>query len=117
MRLLLLGVTGNVGSHALPALIKHGHTVVAYVRSAAKVTPEMRAVLADVVVGPVADVSALKGAILTHACDAVVHAAGLPPALGHSKTGEYNTLFATVVAAIVEARRERGGAAIRAWLM
>jgi putative NADH-flavin reductase len=117
MKVLLLGATGNVGSRALPALIKHGHTVVAYVRSPSKIAPDKRAVLADVVVGSVMDKSALKDAILAHNCDAVFHAAGVAQMLGHSKTGEYNKIFAAVVAAIVEAREERRGPAIRAWLM
>lgn len=117
MKILLLGATGNVGSRALPALIKHGHTVVAYVRSASKLAPEKRAILADVVIGSGTDKSALKNAILAHDCDAVFHAAGVAQMLGRSKTGEYNKLFATVVAAIVEAHEERKGPAIRAWLM
>lgn len=117
MKVLLLGVTGNVGGRMLPALIKHGHTVVAYVRSTNNITPAMRAVLDDVVVGSATDTLALKNAILTCNCDAVFHAAGSAQMFGRSKTGEYNTIFAIVVAAIVEARRERHGAAIRTWLM
>ena len=117
MKVLLLGATGNVGSRALPALIKHGHTVVAYVRSPSKLAPGKRAVLADVVVGSVTDKSALKDAILAHNCDAVFHAAGVAHMFGRSKSGEYNQMFATVVAAMVEAREERRGPAIRAWLM
>lgn len=117
MKVLLLGATGNVGSRALPALIKHGHTVVAYVRSPAKLAPEQRAVLAGVVTGSVTDKPALKNAILAHNCDAVFHAAGLAQMWGRSRTGEYNTIFATVIAAIVETRQERRGPAIRAWLM
>jgi hypothetical protein len=117
MKVLLLGVTGNVGSRALPALIKHGHTVVAYVRSINKVTPAARNVLADVVIGSATDKQAIKNAIITHNCDAVFSAAGVAQMFGHSKTGEFNTIFATVVSAIVEARQERRGAPIRAWLM
>jgi nucleoside-diphosphate-sugar epimerase len=107
MKVLLLGATGNIGSRALPALIKHDHTVVAYVRSPDKLAPEKRAVLADVVVGSVTDKSALKNAILGHNCDAVFHAASVAQMFGRSKTGEYNKMFATVVAAIVETRKER----------
>lgn len=117
MKVLLLGATGNVGSRALPALIKHGHTVVAYVRSPAKLAPEQRAILAGVVAGSATDKPALKNALLAHNCDAVFHAAGLAQIWGRSQTGEYNTIFATVVAAIVETRQERRGPAIRAWLM
>ncbi|MCJ1434434.1 hypothetical protein MMC27_003802 [Xylographa pallens] len=94
MKVLLLGATGNVGS-------PNSH----------------RAVLADVVVGSVTDKSALKDAILAYNCDAVFHAAGVAQMFGRSKSGEYNQMFATVVAAIVEAREERRGPAIRAWLM
>ncbi len=103
MKLLLLGVTGNVGSRALPALIKRGHTVVAYVRSPNKLTPAMRTVLADVVIGSATDTQALKNAILNHGCEGVFHAAGVAQLWGHSKTGEYNKIFAAVVAAAVEA--------------
>lgn len=117
MKVLLLGVTGNVGSRALPALLKHGHTVVAYVRSPEKLSPEKRAVLADVVVGSATDKLALKKAILAHDCDAVFHAAGVAQMFGRSKTGEYTKIFAAVVEAIVEAQEERSGPAIRAWLM
>jgi putative NADH-flavin reductase len=117
MKLLLLGVTGNVSSRALPDVIKHDHSVVAYVRSPSKLTPVVRASLADVVVGSATDTQAIKNAILGHGCNAVFHASGIARQLGHSKTGEYNTIFAAVVAAIVEARQERGGPAIRAWLM
>lgn len=117
MKVLLLGATGNVGSRALPALIKHGHTVVAFVRTPSKLSPESRAVLADVVAGSATDKAALKEALLTHDCDAVFHAAGVAQMFGRSKTGEYNAMFAAIVAAIVEAREERRGPAIRAWLM
>lgn len=117
MKVLLLGATGNVGSRALPALIKHGHTVVAYVRSPSKLAADKRALLADVVEGSATDTSALKDAILAHNCDAVFHAAGVAQMFGRSKTGEYNKIFAAVVEAIVEAREERRGEAIRAWLM
>ncbi|KAH8664743.1 hypothetical protein BX600DRAFT_437277 [Xylariales sp. PMI_506] len=59
----------------------------------------------------------IENAILAHNCNAVFHAAGVAQQWGHSKTGEYNTIFAAVVTAIVEARKERGGPAIRAWLI
>lgn len=117
MKVLLLGATGNVGSRALPALIKHGHTVVAYVRSPAKLALEQRAVLAGVVTGSLTDTLALKNAILAHNCDAVFHAAGLAQPWGRSRNGEYHAIFASVIAAMVEARQERRGPAIRAWLM
>jgi putative NADH-flavin reductase len=117
MKVLLLGATGNVGSRALPALIKHGHQVVAFVRSPSKLEPEKRAALTDVVTGSVTDKPALKNAILAHNCNAVFHAAGVAQMFGRSKTGEYNAIFATVVSAVVEARQERRGPPIRAWLM
>jgi NAD(P)H-binding len=117
MKVLLLGVTGRVGSRMLPALLKHGHEVVVYVRSANKTKPEIKSLLAGEVVGSATDIPTLKNAILTHNCDAVFNAAGLAPLFTHSKNNEFSNLFASVVKAVVEARKERGGPPIRAWFL
>lgn len=119
MKVLLLGATGAVGSRALPALLKHGHQVVAFVRSPRKLTPAALAALTAVVTGSATDKSALKHALLAHNCTAVFHAAGTAHMFGRSTPtkGEYNAIFAAVVAAIVEARQERRGPPIRAWMM
>ncbi|KAI9732966.1 MAG: hypothetical protein M1818_007399 [Claussenomyces sp. TS43310] len=117
MKVLLLGVTGNVGSRMLPALLAHKHQVVAYVRSPAKISSEATSKLDAVVVGSASDSAAIKAAILSHNCDAVVNAAGLAAMTGFTSQGEFPAIFAAVVQAILEAGRERGSAPIRCWLM
>ena len=117
MKVLLLGVTGNVGSRMLPALVAHKHEVVAYVRTPAKISSEAKSKLASIVVGSASDSAAIKAAILSHNCDAVVNAAGLAAMTGFSSQGDFPAIFAAVVQATLEAGRERGGAPIRCWLM
>lgn len=117
MKVLLLGVTGNVGSRLLPALLAHQHQVVAYVRTPTKISPEAASKLDAVVVGSATDTTAIKTAILSHNCDAVVNAAGLAATTGFGSQGEFPAIFAAVVKATVEAGRERAGAPIRCWLM
>lgn len=117
MKVLLLGVTGNVGSRLLPALLAHKHQVVAYVRTPAKIPAEATSKLDSIVVGSASDSAAIKAAILSHNCDAVVNAAGVAAMTGWTSQGEFRAIFAAVVQAVREAGQERGGAPIRCWLM
>jgi len=117
MKVLLLGVTGNVGSRMLPALLAHKHQVVAYVRNPAKISAEAKSKLDSIVVGSASDSASVKAAILSHNCDAVVNAAGLAAMTGWTSQGEFRAIFAAVVQAAVEAGRERGTAPVRCWLM
>ena len=118
MKVLLLGVTGNVGSRLLPALLAHKHRVVAYVRTPAKISSEGTSKLDAIVVGSASDSAAIKAAILSHHCDAVVNAAGLAAVTGWTSQGEFPAIFAAVVQAALEAGQERGRAApVRCWLM
>ncbi|MCJ1396532.1 hypothetical protein MMC18_009423 [Xylographa bjoerkii] len=117
MKVLLLGVTGNVGSRMLPALLAHKHQVVVYVRTPAKISSEATSKLDSIVVGSASDSAAIKAAILSHNCDAVVNAAGLAAMTGWTSQGEFPAIFAAVVQAALEAGRERGSAPIRCWLM
>lgn len=117
MKVLLLGVTGNVGSRMLPALLAHKHQVVAYVRNPTKIPSEAKSKLDSIVVGSASDSAAIKTAILSHNCDAVVNAAGLAAMTGFTSQGEFPAIFAAVTQAALEAGRERGGAPVRCWLM
>ena len=117
MKVLLLGVTGRVGSRMLPALLAHKHQVVAYVRAPAKIPAEATSKLNSIVVGSASDSAAIKAAILAHNCDAVINAAGLAAMTGWTAQGEFPAIFAAVVEAAVEAGRERGSAPIRCWFM
>ncbi|EED15156.1 hypothetical protein TSTA_046100 [Talaromyces stipitatus ATCC 10500] len=116
MKVLLLGVTGNVGSRLLPALIAHKHQIVGYVRSPNKLSAQVKSNLDSIVVGSATDSAAIKAAILIHNCDAVVNAAGVAAKTPFHSAGDFPAIFAAVVKAATEAGRERK-APIRCWLM
>jgi nucleoside-diphosphate-sugar epimerase len=117
MKVLLLGLTGNVGSRLLPSLVAHNHQVVAFIRSPTKISKEAKLSIDTIVVGSASDSDAIKKAILDHGCDAVVNAAGVAAMTGFTSQGEFPAIFAAVVKATSEASKERGGAPIRCWLL
>jgi nucleoside-diphosphate-sugar epimerase len=117
MKVLLLGVTGNVGSRLLPALLSHKHQVVAYVRTPSKISPEATSKLESIVTGSASDSAAIKAAILSQNCDAIVNAAGVAAVTCLNSQGEFQAIFAAVVQAALDAGRERGRAPIRCWFM
>ena len=80
MKVLVTGATGNIGSHAVPELLRQGHAVRAFVRDSAQGRRRARALPRGVeaVPGDVLDPSALRRAAA--GVDAVVHlAAVIPP--------------------------------------
>jgi nucleoside-diphosphate-sugar epimerase len=80
MKALLLGATGNLGTRLVPALLTHGHRVVAFVRSSSKLQsllPASAFQQITVVEGDATNSNAVKRAILDNECDAVVSAAGV----------------------------------------
>ncbi|EHK99780.1 hypothetical protein M7I_4275 [Glarea lozoyensis 74030] len=116
MKVLLLGLTGNVGSRLLPSLLAHNHSVVAFVRSPSKIPSEIKSKLAALVVGSATDSNAIRTAILEHECDAVVNAAGVAAMTGFTAQGEFTAIFEAVVKVCSEAGKERG-VPIRCWFM
>lgn len=122
MKVLLVGATGNVGKYLIPALLARNHEVVAYIRNPTKLSPEATFKLGpeSIVTGSALDSTAIKDAILSKDCDAVVNAAGLAPMTGFSAAGDFPEIFKTVVNAVVEAGEERvkqGKPVLRCWLM
>ncbi|KAK4493644.1 hypothetical protein PRZ48_014829 [Zasmidium cellare] len=110
MKVLLLGATGNLGSRILPALLTHGHTVTAYVRSAQKLQsllPEAVFRRITIVQGDATDVSAIKEAILSSKCDAVVTAAGVAAMAPWAKS-DLPKIFRAILEAVRQAGSERG---------
>jgi nucleoside-diphosphate-sugar epimerase len=109
MRVLLLGATGNLGSRLVPALLTHGHTVVAYVRSASKLETLLPATVYEqvtIVQGDAKNTHLIKKAILDHKCDAVVSTAGVA-ALAPWAKSDLPEIFRAVLDAAREAGRER----------
>ena len=79
MRVLLLGGTGNLGLRMIPALLAHNYTVIAYVRSEAKLRSLITPRLADkltIHTGDALDTNAVEFALRKHNCDAVMNTAG-----------------------------------------
>jgi nucleoside-diphosphate-sugar epimerase len=109
MRVLLLGATGNLGSRLVPALLTHGHTVVAYVRSASKLETLLPATVYEqvtIVQGDAKNSQLIKKAVLDHKCDAVVSTAGVA-ALAPWAKSDLPEIFRAVLDAAREAGRER----------
>ncbi|KAF2674345.1 NAD(P)-binding protein [Microthyrium microscopicum] len=118
MKVLLIGATGNMGVRLVPALLTHGHSVVAYVRSSDKLESLLpAAVYRRIIVfqGDATDSTKIKGAILDNNCDAVVNTAGLAalPPWGKS---DLPLIFRSVVNAIRDASTERKKP-LRSWFM
>lgn len=121
MKVLLAGITGNVGSRLAPALIAHGHSVVAYVRQSSrnKLDPDLVSQLAAVAVGDATDSEAIKRSILDHNCDAAVNCAGLAAVMPWHSGTELPAIFAAFIKGVTAARQSRGGASppIRVWML
>ncbi|KAF2227155.1 hypothetical protein BDZ85DRAFT_59239 [Elsinoe ampelina] len=118
MRVLLLGATGNVGSRLVPALLTHGHSVVAYVRSSSKLESILPASVFQqliVVQGDASDSAAINKAILNNKCDAVVNTAGVAAAAPWGKS-DLPIIFRAVLDAARKASEERGSP-LRVWFL
>jgi nucleoside-diphosphate-sugar epimerase len=109
MRVLLLGATGNLGSRLVPALLTHGHIVVAYVRSASKLETLLPATVYEqvtIVQGDAKNSQSIQQAILDNKCNAVVSTAGVA-ALAPWAKSDLPEIFRAVLDAAREAGRER----------
>jgi nucleoside-diphosphate-sugar epimerase len=118
MKVLLIGATGNVGLRLVPALLTHGHSVVAYVRSSSKLESLIPASVYHqiaVVQGDATDTIAIKKAILDSKCDAVINTAGVA-ALAPWAKGDLPAIFRAVLNAVREAGVDREKP-LRAWFL
>jgi nucleoside-diphosphate-sugar epimerase len=118
MKVLLVGATGTLGIRLVAALLTHGHTVVAFVRSSSKLEsllPASAYSQITVVEGQATDSGALKRAILATNCDGVVNTAGVAPIAPWGKS-DMPVIFRAVVDAVREAGTERR-APLRAWFL
>ncbi len=118
MKVLLIGATGNLGPRLVAALLTHGHSVVAFARSSAKLESLLPpSVYSQIVViqGDAMDSVAIKRAILDTNCDAIVNSAGLA-ALPPWGTSELPAIFRSVLDAVREAGLDRKKP-LRAWFL
>jgi uncharacterized protein YbjT (DUF2867 family) len=118
MKVLIIGATGNFGLRLIPALLVHGHHVVAFVRAASKLEsllPETLHRQIRVVQGSAKNSEAVKNAIIDNGCDAVINTAGLSAVAPWSHT-DLPEIFRSVVQAVRLAGENRG-APVRAWFL
>jgi uncharacterized protein YbjT (DUF2867 family) len=118
MKVLLVGATGNLGIRLVAALLTHGHSVVAFVRSSNKLESLLPSSIyrqIDVVQGDATDPIAIKSAIINASCDAVVNTAGLAAMAPWGKS-ELPVIFHAVLDAVREAGAERNKP-LRAWFL
>ncbi|KAF1968719.1 NAD(P)-binding protein [Bimuria novae-zelandiae CBS 107.79] len=118
MKVLIVGATGNVGLRLVPALLTHGHNVVAYVRSAKKLElllPEPVYRQLSVVEGDATDSAAIKRAILDFQCEAVVNSAGVAAVAPWGKS-TLPEIFRAVLEGVQEAGAEQKSP-LRVWFL
>lgn len=117
MKVLLIGATGNVGSRLVPALLTHGHSVVAYVRSSAKLESLLPSDVyqrIDVVQGNAKSSQEIRKAILDTKCNGVINSAGLA-ALAPWGESDLPEIFQAVFDAVQAGGDEE--APLRVWIM
>jgi putative NADH-flavin reductase len=118
MKVLIIGATGNLGLRLSPALLTHGHTVSAFVRSARKLESLLPASIYSqitVIEGNATDSAAIKSAILTSNSDAVINCAGVA-ALPPWGSSDLPAIFRAVLTGVLDASSERGKP-LRVWFL
>ena len=118
MKVLIVGATGNVGLRLVAALLTHGHSVIAYVRSSNKLESLLPATVygqVTVVEGNAMDTASIKKAILENRCDAVVNTAGVAAMAPWGKS-DLPQIFSAVLNAVRQAGLERKEP-LRAWFL
>lgn len=118
MKVLLIGPTGNLGQRLTAALLAHNHTLTVFVRSAKKLETLLPSSIhhrVKIIQGDATDSAAIKDAIRTSRCDAVVNSAGVA-ALAPWGRSTLPEIFHAVLTAVVEASDE-GMVPLRAWFL
>jgi len=118
MKVLLLGATGNVGSRLIPALQAHGHDVVVFVRSETKLKqliPSSIVSKLTIATGSATDSNAVREALVSNRCDALVNSAGLA-SMFPWQDPRMQDIIQAVTTAAVEASKDMGRP-IRAWFL
>lgn len=118
MKVLIIGATGNLGLRLVAALLTHGHSVVAFVRSPQKLESLLPASVyhqLEVVQGSATDSTAMKNAILDHDCDAIINTAGVA-AIAPWNSSELPAIFQAVLNALTDAGLQRQKP-LRTWFL
>lgn len=117
MRILLLGGTGNLGLRLIPALLAHGHEVIAYVRSISKlqglITPELFKAI-KICEGDALDSAGVEAALRKYNCDATMNTAG--NRVKHDGEWILGQIASSVSSAAIRVGKDRGKP-LRAWFI
>lgn len=118
MKVLLAGATGNLGLRLIVALLTHGHTVVAFVRSSSKLEsliPSSVFQQITVAQGDATDSVAIKRTILDNSCEAIINTAGVASLAPWAKS-DLPVIFQAVLDGVKEAGLERQKP-LRTWFL
>ena len=118
MTVLLLGVTGNVGSRLLPALLVHKQKVVVYVRNERKFRELVPSTVLDrvaIVNGDATDSAGIGNALVEHDCDTIINSAGLAAILPWSAPQMQGIVKAVAIGAIEAGKKLNRP--VRAWFL
>lgn len=118
MKVLLVGATGNLGFRLIATLLTHGHTVVASVRSSSKLEsliPSSVFQQITVAQGDATDSVAIKRAILSNNCEAIINTAGVASLAPWAKS-DLPVIFRAVLDGVKEAGLERQKP-LRTWFL
>lgn len=120
MKVLLIGATGNLGLRLVPALLKHDHVVVAYIRSPQKIESLLSADIyeqLDIVQGDAIDSDKIAKTIDEKDCDGIVNTAGLAAMAPWSHT-DLPEIFSAVLDGVQQASLKLGKRKIlRLWML
>ena len=117
MRVLLIGANGNLGLRVLPALLSHGHIVIAFVRTPDKLQSLVTSDLFDriaVFEGDALDTGSVESALRTYDIEAVVQTSGNRESPWKEQT--MSRLATSISTASINVGKERGRP-LRAWFI
>lgn len=118
MPVLLLGVTGNLGSRILPALLAHSQKVVVYVRNERKLRELIPSTILSqvtVVNGDATDSKSITNTLVEHGCDVLINSAGGASVLPWSEP-QMQEIIKAVATGAVDASKKLNRP-IRAWFL
>ena len=118
MPVLLLGVTGNLGSRLLPALLAHKQKVIVYVRNERKLRELIPSTILDqliIVTGDATDSESIKRSLIEYDCDTLINSAGAIAILPWSAP-QMQEIIKAVATGAVDASKELDRP-IRAWFL
>ena len=118
MPVLLLGVTGNVGSRLLPALLAHKQKVIVHVRNERKLRESIPSSILDhiiVVNGDATNPASIKNALVEHGCDTLINSAGQAAILPWSEP-QMQDIIKAVATGAIDASKELNRP-VRAWFL